>query len=75
MRPTKTALVAEIVVVLGLFVAVEWLASVLTNTRDNLVFGVLFWAVYLAVRLATATRKRPGGSAGTTFSERRDYPR
>ena len=45
MRLTKTALAVEIVVMLGLFVGVEWLAHVLTNTRDNFVFGLLFWGV------------------------------
>jgi hypothetical protein len=62
MRLTKTALAVEIVVVLGLFVGVEWLAHVLTNTRENFVFALLFGGVYLALRVAISARKRPVGS-------------
>jgi hypothetical protein len=62
MRLTRTALAVEIVVVLGLFVGVEWLAHVLTNTRENFVFALLSWGVYLAIRVAVSARKRPAGS-------------
>jgi hypothetical protein len=59
MRLTKIALAVEIVVVLGLFVEVEWVAHVLTNTREDYVFALLFWGVYLAIRLATPRESGP----------------
>jgi len=62
MRFTKTTLAIEIAVLLGVFVGVEWLAAVLTNTKDNFVFALLFWGGYLGIRLATLARKRPAGS-------------
>jgi hypothetical protein len=64
MRFPKTALVVEIVVVLGLFAGLEWLWSVLTNTRENFVFGLLFGGGYLAIRLATSAKKRHGRHTG-----------
>jgi hypothetical protein len=62
MRLTKTTLAVEIAVLLGIFVGVEWLAHVLTNTRDNFVFALLFWGVYLGIRMATSARKAPAES-------------
>jgi len=56
MRHTNTTLAIEIAVLLGIFVGVEWLAHFLTNTRDNFAFALLFWGVYLSIRIATAAR-------------------
>jgi hypothetical protein len=55
MRITKTAVAVDVVVLLGIFLLVEWLATTLTNTR-NFVVLVIAWGAYLAVRLAIAAR-------------------
>ena len=58
MRLTKTTLAVEIVVLLSIFVVVEWLAQILTGSRQNFVSAVLFWGVYLGVRMAISARNR-----------------
>jgi hypothetical protein len=55
MRITKSAFAADIVVLLGIFLLVEWLSTTLTNTR-NFAALVIGWGAYLAVRLAFAAR-------------------
>jgi hypothetical protein len=55
MRITKTALAMDVVVLLGIFLLVERLATTLTATR-NFAALVISWGVYLAVRLAISAR-------------------
>jgi hypothetical protein len=57
MRITKTALAAEIAILLTILVVVEWLSTTLTHTGHfwPLVIG---WSVYLAVRVIISARKR-----------------
>jgi hypothetical protein len=72
MRLTKTALAVEIAILLGLFVGAEWLASILTDTRENFVVGLLVDGIYLAIRLATSARK-PFAGSGRVVSPDRDH--
>ena len=58
MRLTKTTLVAEIVVLLILFVGVEWLAHIFTGRSGTFVWALLFWIVYVSVRTAISVRTR-----------------
>ena len=53
MRFTKTAVAVEIAVLLSILVVIEWLAHVLTNTRDMFVPAVLALGVYLVVASET----------------------
>ena len=53
----RTAVVAEIIVVLSMFVLVEWFAHAVANQTGNFVPAVLFWLTYLAVRTAISMRK------------------
>jgi hypothetical protein len=55
MRITKTAIAVDVVVLLGIFLAAEWLSTTLTNTR-NFVALVIGWGAYLAIRLAVSAR-------------------
>jgi hypothetical protein len=56
--PTKTTTWAvEIVLLVAVLVAVEWLSMTLTHGR-NFPALLLILAVYLGVRVAIATRKR-----------------
>ena len=61
MRLTKTTVAVEIAVLLTILVAVEWLAHVLTNTRDMFVPAVLTLGVYVGLRTAVSARKRRAG--------------
>ena len=56
MRPTKTILVVEIAVLLILFVGVEWLAHIFIGRSGTFVGALLFWIVYLSVRMAISAR-------------------
>jgi hypothetical protein len=55
MKMTKTSVAVDAVVLFGIFVLVEWLATKLTNTR-NFVALVIGWGGYLAIRLAISRR-------------------
>jgi hypothetical protein len=55
MRITKTALAVDAVVLIGIFLLVEWVATTLTATR-NFAALVIGWGVYLAARLAISAR-------------------
>jgi len=57
MTLNKAKLAIEAVVLLGLFVAIEWLAHSLTNTRRMFVPALVFWAIYLVVRVTIAARR------------------
>jgi hypothetical protein len=61
MRLTKTTIAVEIAVLLSIFAVVEWVAHILTSTRNNFVPAVLFLGVYLAVRVGISARKRRAG--------------
>jgi len=63
MTRSKMAIVLEIAVLIGVLIAVEWLAHGLTNTRDMFVPAVLILAIYVAVRIAIAARTRRAGDA------------
>ena len=63
MRLTKTVVAVEIAVLLSILVGVEWLAHVLTNTRDMFVPAVLVLGVYLGVRTAISVKKRRTGES------------
>ena len=52
MTLNKTAIALEIVVLLCILVAVEWLAHVLTDTRNMFVPAVLTWGIYIVLRVA-----------------------
>jgi hypothetical protein len=56
MTLNKTAIALEIVVLLGILVAVEWLAHVLTDTRNMFVPAVLTWGIYIVLRVAISAR-------------------
>ena len=56
MTLNKTAIALEIVVLLGILVAVEWLAHVLTDTRNMFVPAVLTWGIYTVLRVAISAR-------------------
>ena len=58
MKLTKTTLVVEIAVLLILFVAVEWLAHIFIGRSGTFVGALLFWMVYLSVRMAISPRTR-----------------
>jgi hypothetical protein len=54
----KTTTVAiEAVVLLGIFVAVEWLAHVFTSTRNMFAPAVLFGGIYVVLRIVISARK------------------
>lgn len=55
MKLTKTAVAVDVVILLGIFLLVEWLSTTLTNARTFVVL-VIGWGVYLAVRLAISSR-------------------
>jgi hypothetical protein len=61
MRLTKSIVAVEIAVLLSILVVVEWLAHVLTDTREMFVPAVLALGVYLGVRTAISARKRRAG--------------
>lgn len=63
MRLTKTAVAVEIAVLLSILVVIEWLAHVLTNTRDIFVPAVLALGVYLVVRTVFSAKKRRAGES------------
>jgi hypothetical protein len=63
MRLTKTAVAVEIAVLLSILVVIEWLAHVLTSTRDMFVPAVLALGVYLVVRTAFSAKKRRAGES------------
>jgi hypothetical protein len=65
MRAAQTLVVAEIAVLIALFVLVIWLESVLTVTRHSFVTAVLFWGAYAAVRITLSVRKRRAGAIGS----------
>ena len=56
MTMAKAALAAEITILLILGVVVEWIATRLTHTRNFLPL-VIFWGIYLGVRLVVSSRK------------------
>jgi hypothetical protein len=62
MTLNKTTFVIEAVVLLGIFVAIEWLGHVLTNTRNSFSQAVLLWAGYLVVRVVIFARKARSSS-------------
>lgn len=62
MRLTKTTIAVEIAVLLSILVLVEWLAHVLTNTRDMFVPAVLTLGVYVGLRTAISARRRRAGN-------------
>ncbi len=66
MRLTKTTVAVEIAVLLSILVVVEWLAHVLTDTREMFVPAVLAAGVYLGVRTAISVRKRRAGEIGNS---------
>jgi len=67
MALNKTTIVLEIAVLLGILIAVEWLAHVLTDTRNMFVPAVLFLGIYLVVRIAiSAGRARRAGKTPTS---------
>jgi len=67
MRFNKTTIALEILVLLGIFVAVEWLAHVLTNTQDMFVPAVLTLGIYVVIRMViSAGRTRRGGKTPTS---------
>ena len=57
MALSKTTLAIEAVVLLGIFLVVEWLAHVLTHTPRMFGPAVLFWGIYMVVRLAISARR------------------
>ena len=63
MRLTKTVVAVEIAVLLSILVVIEWLAHVLTNTRDMFVPAVLALGAYLVVRTAFSAKKRRAGES------------
>jgi hypothetical protein len=63
MRLTKTVVAVEIAVLLSILVVMEWLAHVLTNTRNMFVPAVLVLAGYLVVRTAFSAKKRRAGES------------
>jgi hypothetical protein len=63
MRLAKTGVAVEIAVLLGILVAIEWLAHALTNTSDMFVPAVLTLVVYLVVRTAFSAKKRRAGES------------
>jgi hypothetical protein len=52
MTLNKTTIALEIVALLGILFAVEWLAHVLTDTRNMFVPAVLTWGIYIVLRVA-----------------------
>ena len=63
----KTTIALEIVVLLGILVAVEWLAHVLTNTPNMFVPAVVTLGIYVGLRMAiSAARPRRPGKAPTS---------
>jgi hypothetical protein len=63
MRLTKAVVAVEIAALLIVLVVVEWLAHVLTNTRDMFAPAVLTLGVYLAVRTAISVKRRRTGES------------
>ena len=63
MTPNKTTIALEIVVLLGILAAVEWLAHVLTGTRNMFVPALLVFGTYIVLRIAI--------SAGRTRRDRK----
>jgi hypothetical protein len=53
---TKTRFVVDVVVLLAIFLLIEWLSTTLAHTK-NFAFLVLGWGAYLAVRLAISARQ------------------
>jgi hypothetical protein len=66
MRLTKTVVAVEIAAVLVVLVVVEWLAHVLTNTRNMFAPAVLTVGVYLAVRAAISVKNRRTGESSNS---------
>jgi len=66
MTLNKTTIALEIVVLVVFLVAVEWLAHVLTNTRNMFGPAVLALGVYLVLRIAIFTRRTRRASDTTT---------
>jgi hypothetical protein len=62
MTLNKTTFAIEAMVLLGIFVAVEWLAYVLTNTRNSFSQAVPLWAGYLVVRVVIVASKARSSS-------------
>jgi hypothetical protein len=66
MTLNKTTMALEIVVLLGILVAVEWLAHVLTDTRNMFVPAVLTLGIYIALRIAISAGRTRRASDTTT---------
>ena len=62
MRAAQMLVIAEIAVLIALFVLVIWLESVLTVTRHSFATAMLFWGAYAAVRIAFKVRRRRAGA-------------
>jgi hypothetical protein len=58
MTRNKIAIAVEIAVLLGVLAAVEWLAHVLTDTRNMFLPAMLILAIYVALRIAISARTR-----------------
>jgi hypothetical protein len=56
----------EIAVLLGILVAVEWLAHVLTNTQNMFVPAVLTLGIYVVLRMAISAARTRGASKTPT---------
>jgi hypothetical protein len=68
MTLNKTTIALEIAALLVLLVAVEWLAHVLTNTRNMFVPAVLTLGIYLGLRIAIFARRTRRASDTMTSS-------
>jgi hypothetical protein len=58
MTRNTIAIAVEIAILLGVLFAVEWLAHVLTSTRDMFLPAALILAIYVALRMAISARAR-----------------
>jgi hypothetical protein len=58
MKLTKTKIAVEIAILLVVLIGVEWFASTVTRMR-NVVALVVFYALYLGIRIAIVFRKPP----------------
>ena len=66
MRLTKSVGAVEIAALLLVLVLVEWLAHVLTNTRDMFVPALLTLGVYLGVRTVISAKNRRARESGNS---------
>ena len=66
MTLNKTTIALEIAVLLVFLAAVEWLAHVLTNTRNMFVPAVLTFGIYLVLRMTIFARRTRRGSDTTS---------